>query len=198
VRAQFAECAVLALAAGAVGVGLGWLTLRILVRLRPGTLPTLDEVQLDATVLAFTFGIAVATALLFGIAPALQVATRKLGDAVRHGASGIVRGGAGPRLRKLLVAAQMALSVVLLVSAGLLVRSVIYLQAVDVGFDTQGLFTAQLTLPRGRYQESASRDVLLEQLFERLRSSPGIAAATQAMIAAQLRWLPVPTSRFAA
>ena len=87
--------------------------------------------------------------------------SRKLGDALRHGASGVVRGGSGPRLRKLLVAAQMAMSVVLLVSAGLLVRSVIYLQNVDVGFDTNNLFTAQLTLPRGRYQEAASRDVLV-------------------------------------
>jgi len=183
VRALFAECAVLAVAAGIAGVGLGWLTLRILMRLRPGSLETLDEVQLDATVLAFTFGVAVATAVLFGIAPALQLTTRKLGDALRHGASGVVRGGAGARLRKLLVAAQMALSVMLLVSAGLLVRSVIYLQNVDVRFDTQGLFTAQLTLPRGRYQEPASREVLFDQLFERLRSSPGIAAVTQAMIA---------------
>jgi putative ABC transport system permease protein len=183
VRALAAECAVLALAAGVVGVGLGWLTLRILVRLRPGNLETLDQVQLDATVLAFTFGVAAATALLFGIAPALQLTARKLGDALRHGASGVVRGGAGARLRKLFVASQMALSVVLLVTAGLLVRSVIYLQNVDVGFDTQGLFTAQLTLPGGRYQEPASRDVLLAQLFERLLASPGIAAVTQAMLA---------------
>jgi putative ABC transport system permease protein len=182
VRALLAECAVLAVAAGVVGLGLGWLTLRFLVWLRPGTLETLDEVQLDATVLVFTFGVAVATAMLFGIAPALQLTTRTLGDGLRHGASGIVRGGAGPRLRKLLVAAQMALSVVLLVSAGLLVRSVVYLQNVDVGFDTKGLFTAELTLPRGRYQEPASREGLLEQLLARLRSSPGIAAATQAIV----------------
>ena len=183
VRALLAECTVLAIAAGVVGVGFGWLTLRILVRLRPDTLSTLDEVQLDATVLAFTSGVAIVTAALFGVAPALQLATRKLGDALRHGASGVVRGGTGPRLRKLLVAAQMALSVVLLVSAGLFVRSVIYLQNVDVGFDTKGLFQAALELPRERYQEPASREALLEQLFERLRSSPGVAAVTQAMVA---------------
>ena len=78
-----------------------------------------------------------------------------------------MRGGSGPRLRKLLVAAQMAMSVVLLVSAGLLVRSFIHLQNVDVGFDTKNLFTAQLSLPRGRYQEAASREVFAEQLLER-------------------------------
>jgi putative ABC transport system permease protein len=183
VQTLFAECLVLALAAGAVGVALGWVTLRILVRLRPNSLSALAEVQIDTTVVAFTFGLSVATALLFGLAPALQLRSRKLADALRHGASGIVRGGSGPRLRKLLVVAQMAMSVVLLVSAGLLVRSVIYLQNVDLGFDTKNLFTAQLTMPRGRYQEGTSREVLLEQLFARLRSSPGVAAVTQALSA---------------
>ena len=181
VRALFAECLVLALAAGVVGVALGWIILRILVQLRP-SLAALAEVRLDSTVLAFTFGVSVATALLSGVAPALQLRSRKLGDALRHGASGVVRGGSGQRLRKLLVAAQMAISVVLLVTAGLLVRSVIYLQSVDVGFDTQGLFTAQLTMPRGRYQDVTSREVLSEQLIDRVRSSPGIAGVTQALL----------------
>ncbi|HJR69941.1 MAG TPA: ABC transporter permease, partial [Gammaproteobacteria bacterium] len=139
VRALFAECLVLALAAGAVGVALGWATLRILVRLRPNGLPALADVQIDTTVVAFTFGLSAATALLFGLAPALLLRSRKLADALRHGASGTIRGGSGPRLRKLLVVAQMAMSVVLLVSAGLLVRSVIHLQNVDLGFDTKNL-----------------------------------------------------------
>jgi putative ABC transport system permease protein len=182
VRALFAECLVLALAAGVVGIALGWATLRILVQLRPN-MTALAEVPIDPTAVAFTFGLSAATALLFGLAPALQLRSRKLADALRHGASGTVRGGGGQRARKLLVVAQMAMSVVLLVSAGLLVRSVIYLQNVDLGFDTNNLFTAQLTLPRGRYQEAASRDVLLEQLFERLRASPGVAAVTLASYA---------------
>jgi putative ABC transport system permease protein len=180
VRALFAECLVLALLAGVAGVTLGWATLRILVWLRPNSLSAVAEARIDTTVVAFTFGVSIATALLFGLAPALQLRSRKLGDALRHGASGVVRGGSGARLRKLLVAAQMAMSVVLLVSAGLLVRSFVHLQNVDVGFDARNLFTATLTLPRGRYQEIASREVLLEQLLERIRSSPGVAAATQA------------------
>src|SRR5262245_963611 len=96
---------------------------------------SLDTVQLDPTVLAFTFGVSVVTALLFGIAPALQLTSRRLGVALRSGASGVVRGGGGPRIRKLLVGGQMAMSVVLLVSAGLLVRSVINMQNVELGFD---------------------------------------------------------------
>ena len=183
VRALAAECLVLALAAGVTGIVVGWVTLRILVQLRPNTLSALAEVELDVTVLAFTFGVSALTAVLFGVGPALQLNSRKVGDALRHGASGVVRGGSAPRLRKLLVAAQMGMSVVLLVGAGLLVRSFIHLQNVDVGFDTQNLFTAQLTLPPGRYQEAASREALSEQLADRVRGSPGVAAVTESLLA---------------
>jgi putative ABC transport system permease protein len=182
VRALLVECLVLATMAGVVGAGLGWLALRVLVRVRPAALSQLNEVQLDGPVLAFTFGVSLVTALLFGLAPALQLTSRKLGDALRHGASGVVRGGGGARARKVLVAAQMALSVVLLVSAGLLVRSVINLQQIEVGFDTDKLFTARLSLPRGRYQEPASRDALAEQILERTRALPNITGVTQAFV----------------
>ncbi len=182
VRALLAECLVLALAAGAVGVAFGWLTMRIVGQLRPGMFTSLDGVQLDPAVLAFTFGVSVITALVFGAAPALQLASPKLAGALRHAGSGVVRGG-GASVRKLLVAAQMALSVILLVNAGLLVRSVIYLQNVDVGFDTQNLFTAQLSLPRARYQAPASRDAVAAELLERLGFAASVAAVTQASLA---------------
>jgi putative ABC transport system permease protein len=183
VRAQLVECFVLAFAAGAVGLAIGWLTLRLLLRMRPEGLVALENVRLDPTVLTFTFGASVLTALLFGVAPAFQAASARLADALRHGASGVVRANAGARWRKLLVAAQMALSVILLVSAGLLVRSVIYLQHVDVGFDTHNLFSVQLSLPRARYETPVSRDQLSEQLLERIGSMPGVAGATQAFVA---------------
>jgi predicted permease len=109
----------------------------------------------------------------------LQVASGKFANVLRHGASGVVRSGSGARLRKLLVVAQMALSVVLLVSAGLLIRSVIYLQTADLGFDADKVLTAQLALPRGRYQEAASRDTLSEQLYERVRTLPGVDSVSQ-------------------
>jgi putative ABC transport system permease protein len=181
VRALLVECLLLAGLAGAAGIGVGWLALRVLVRLGPSML-RLGEVELGGAVLAFTFGVSIATALLFGLAPALQLTSRKLGDALRHGASGVVRGGSGARVRKLFVAAQMALSVVLLVTAGLLVRSVVTLQRVDVGFDTDRLFTAQLALPRARYREPASRDVLAEQVLEAVRPLPIFAGVTQAYV----------------
>jgi putative ABC transport system permease protein len=185
VRAQLVECLALALAAGVVGVLIGWLTLGVLTRLRPDSLRALDDVRLDPTVLAFTFGVSIVTALLFGVAPISQMASARFSAALRQGALGIVRGGVAPGLRRLLVAAQMALSVILLVIAGLLVRSVIHLQHVDVGFDTTNLFSVHLSLPRDRYQEPGSRDLLSEQLVERIRSLPAVAGATQSFVAPQ-------------
>jgi putative ABC transport system permease protein len=183
IRALLAECLVLALAAGVVGIFFGWLTLRVVAQLRPRTMIALSDVQLDPTVLAFTFGLSLVTALLFGAAPAWHLGSPKLGDALRHGASGVVRGGGGARVRKLLVVAQMALSVILLVGAGLLVRSFVHLQNVDVGYDTENLFTARLSLPRGRYSTPAAREALSQQLLERAASQPGVAAVTQVWLA---------------
>jgi predicted permease len=183
VRALFAQCLLLALMAGVAGIAVGWLTMRVLVRLRPDSLSQLDAVSLDSKVLGYTLAVTVTTAVLFGVAPALQLASRKVGGALRQGASGVVRGGAAPRLRKLLVGVQMALAVVVLVSAGLLLRSFIHLQRVDVGFDAANLFTAELRLPGGRYREAAALDLLSDQLRDRVRSSPGVAAVTQAVVA---------------
>ena len=179
VRARLAECLVLAAAAGTAGVGIGWLALRVLARLGPRDLAALDDVHVDPLVLAFALGVSAATVVVCGLAPALQVASANVGGALRHGASGVVR-GRGARVRKVLVAAQMAMSVVLLVGAGLFIRSVIYLQHIDVGFDTKNLFSVELSLPRSRYEQPASRDVVAEQLIERVRSLPGIASVTEA------------------
>jgi putative ABC transport system permease protein len=178
-----AECLVLALAAGVVGLAFGWLTLRVVMALRPSSLPALADLTLDPAVLAFTFGVSALTALLFGLAPAVQLRSSNVGDALRHGASGVVRRGTGARVRKWLVAVQMAISVVLLVSAGLVVRSVVHLQSVDVGFDTENLLTARLALPRAKYETATSREVLAEQLIERIDSLPGVAGVTQPYVA---------------
>ncbi|HEU4617274.1 MAG TPA: ABC transporter permease, partial [Gammaproteobacteria bacterium] len=126
VRQLLTECFVLALAAGVVGVALGWLMLRVIVPLRPRGLLDLSDIHLDPTVLAFTFGLSLVTAVVFGLVPALHVIPSTLGRALRHGGggSGVVRGG-GLRLRRLLVAGEMALCVILLVSAALLVRSIV-------------------------------------------------------------------------
>jgi predicted permease len=182
VRQLMTESLLLAVLGGAAGVGIGAAALHVLMRLQPGNLGALRGVGLDPLVLGFTLALSLATGLLFGLLPAVQQSAANLGQALRHGGSGLLRRG-GTRLRGALVAAEMAISVVLLVGAGLLVRSVVYLQHVDVGFDTRNVFAVQLALPRGQYQAPASRDLFAEQMLERIRRIPDVAAASQAFAA---------------
>jgi putative ABC transport system permease protein len=143
----------------------------------------LADVHLDPIVLAFALGASITTILLCGIWPASQLLSANVNAALRHGASGVVRSGSGARVRKLLVGVQMAISVVLLVGAGLLVRSVVQLEHIDVGFDTNNLFSVQLSLPRSHYEQPASRDAFSDQAIERLRAIPGVAGVTEAFMA---------------
>ncbi|HEX5419950.1 MAG TPA: ABC transporter permease, partial [Gammaproteobacteria bacterium] len=191
VRQLMIENLVLALAAGVAGAALGWGTLHVLMRLNPGNFSALRNVALDPfMLLAFTFALALATGLLFGLVPTLQLASTELGHALRHGGSGVVRGGGGARLRAALVAAEMAVSVILLVGAALLVRSVVYLHHVDVGFDTHNLFSVQLSRPRSRYQDAKDskasarlRYAFAQQVIDGTRRIPGVAAVTQVFYA---------------
>ena len=183
VRGLLADCIVLATTAGAAGLVVGWLALRGLVLLRPSNLDMLGDVPLDPTVLAFALATSAATIFLCGVWPASQLLSANIGAALRHGAAGVVRSGNGARVRKFLVGAQMAISVVLLVGAGLLVRSVVQLEHIDVGFDTTNLFSVQLSLPRSHYEQPASRDAFTEQAIERLRAIPGVGAVTEAFMA---------------
>jgi hypothetical protein len=172
VRALLAECLVLALAAGAVGIALGWATLRILVRLRPDSLGApLGEVRLDATVLAFTFGVCVATALVFGLAPAAQLVAqaRRCATAWRVGSRA---GGSGARLPAL-VAAQMT-RCRLLVSAG-------PLSCASSTFRTSCRLRRQNCLRRDAAGRMSRRRAAtcLPSSCSITCASPGIAAATQ-------------------
>jgi putative ABC transport system permease protein len=182
-RQLLAESLVLALAAGAAGLLVGTWALDALVRLRPESLAVLRDVRLDPFVLEFTFALSLVTGMLFGLVPAIQMTSSTLGHALRSAGSGIVRGGGGARFRGVLVAGEMALSVILLVSAGLLVRSVVHLQHVDTGFDAHNLFAVHMSLPRARYQTAANRELFAERMLDGIRRTPGVRAATQAYIA---------------
>lgn len=183
VRQLMTESLILALAGGVAGATLGWLILQVLVRLRPANMAALAGVHLDMRVFAFTFGLSLVTGLVFGLAPAWQLSATRLGRALRHGNLDPTPDRKRSRLRQWLVTSEMAIAVILLVSAGLLVRSVVHLQRLDVGFNTHNLFAVHLSLPRERYQKPTSRDVFTKELLDRIRSIPGVAAATPALTA---------------
>jgi putative ABC transport system permease protein len=172
-RQLLAESGLLALAGGALGLMLTTLALGLLRSLHPSNLPRLGEIDVDGRVLAFTALTCLITTLTFGLAPALQAARNEPHRTLQAGGrAGTTR--ARQRVRSLLILGEVALSVVLLVGAGLLVRSFIALQQVRPGFDAADVLTFQLALPATRYPNAAARRTFLRELERRLGELPGV------------------------
>ncbi|HJR62452.1 MAG TPA: ABC transporter permease [Gemmatimonadaceae bacterium] len=175
-RQLLTESVLLAVLGAALGVLLAWGGLRLLIGLAPADIPRLDEVHVDALVLGLGLVLAGATGMAFGLVPALNASRQNLSDSLREGARGTA-GHRGNRMRRVLVGAQVALVVVLLTGAGLLIRSFLELQRVELGFRPDNLLTARVSLPQARYPEPAQRLAFFETLIERLRAVPGVASA---------------------
>ena len=177
-RQLLAEGALIAAAGGALGLAGAMWAMAFLRALRPANLPRLGDIQVDATVLAFAVGLSLATVLVFALLPALRAAGVDPQAALQAG----VRGGGGRdrrRVREMLIVAEVALSVVLLVGAGLLLRSFLALQDVRPGFDARDVLTFQLALPASRYEDDESQLAFHRLLEERLRALPGVTSVAQ-------------------
>jgi predicted permease len=170
------ESLVLSLAGGVLGLLLAMWGMDALLALVGDGLPRAAEVRLDGRVVLFTAAISVLTGLLFGLVPALQASRADLHGAMREGTRG-TGGRASGRMRSVLVVSQVALALVLLVGAGLFLRSFMALQGVDAGFDPQGVLTARLSLPQERYGEASKRAAVMQDFLSRVRSVPGVEAA---------------------
>ena len=175
VRQLLTESLVLAALGGAAGLVLAWFGTDLLVRLAPDGTPRIEEVAVDGRVLAFTLTLATLAGLAFGLVPALRVAGADLHDFLRDGARGAV-GTAGARLRSALVVGQVAAALVLLLGAGLLVRSAQNLATADLGFDPAGVTSFRLTLLPDRYPEREQLATFAAGLEERLAAIPGVTS----------------------
>jgi predicted permease len=175
-RKAMTESVILSVAGGALGVLLARAGVEALVRAYPASLPRIGEVVVDPRVMLASFAVAVACGLLFGLAPMMHVRSDAMAENLKSG----LRGSSGTtrhRVRRALVMAEIALAVIVVVGAGLLLRTVHNLTAVDAGFDRSHLVTFSITLP------AASSDLLgraraFQGLLERLRAVPGVGAAT--------------------
>src|SRR5499426_1340772 len=175
-RQFLTEGLLLSLLGGALGVWLAEAGMDWLLKLIPVEIPRLAETSLDLSVLGFTLCLSLLTSLLFGLAPALQASRRDLREALQDGGRGSI--GARPqRLRRALVSAQIALAVMLLIGAGLLIRSYERLQRVNPGFNPERLLAAELNLPPTRYAQWRQVSGFYDQLLERVRQLPGVESA---------------------
>jgi putative ABC transport system permease protein len=170
-----AEAALLAAGGGAAGILFAWEGVDLLVRFAPATLPRVGEVRLDGAALLFAGGLMVATALLFGLAPALQLSRVAGGGGLRSGSGGAGEGRAGFSRGALLVA-EVALSLMLLTGAGLLARSFVRLTGIELGFDEKDVLRFSLSLPDARYPSPGDAVRYFSSLEEGLRSLPGVRA----------------------
>ncbi len=173
IRQLLTEHAVLGLAGAAVGVVLAAWGIEVLVAAAPPGVPRLDQSRVDATALAFAFGLAILSSLLFGLAPALRSTRASVTSTLKEGGRGTA-GTGRDRLRSALVAAEVALAVLLLVGAGLLIRSALALQRVPLGFEPGGLVTGQITLPEAGYREPARILAAFDRLTEAAEQIPGM------------------------
>ena len=174
-RQLLTEAVVLGVAGAALGLVIADVATRALVAAQPADIPRLEEVGVNGAVVAVTFAIALATSLAFGILPALQFSGNRLPSALRDSARGSASGG-GHRMRSALVVAEMALAVVLLIGAGLLIRSFIQLTRVDPGFRAEQALSFRVTLQSEKYKEDAATRIRVAEFEERLRALPGVTA----------------------
>src|SRR5687768_15367412 len=177
-RQMLVESLVLALVGAALGIGLAWAAIKVLVAIGPQNLPRLDQITLDPLVLGFSVLAAIASALLFGIVPAFRASRVDVADMLRAGGRSGALSGTGKWLRAGVVTAEVALAFVLLIGSGLMIRSFIALQRAEPGFDpsggvTFGLANVQEPTPEGR-------DALTRRIDERLAALPGVIGVTAA------------------
>ena len=174
VRQLLLETSVLALLGGAAGLLLAWWGVDLLRATSPANLPRLEEIRVNGLVVAFTFGIACLTSLIFGLIPALQASRPQIEQSLKEAARGSTGGARSHRLRSAFVVSQFALSLVLLVGAGLLIRSFAQLRAVQPGFEANGVVTFWQTLPKARYGEVDQQTQFFDKLLAKLTTLPGI------------------------
>lgn len=175
VRQLLTESLVLASVGGAIGIAIAMDAVPLLSQLVPSRLPIAAQPTVDARVVAFAIGLTALTGVAFGAAPILRVGTGRDLEALRDGArSG---GGRRERLRSAFVLAEIVASVVLLVSAGLLIRALLTIQAINPGFDAEGVLTMRAELPMPQYAKVGTREAFYGRVLQEVRALPGVRAA---------------------
>jgi putative ABC transport system permease protein len=178
VRQLLTESLILSFAGGAFGILLAHWGVKLIIAVSPDSIPRFREIGLDARVLLFTMGVSLLTGIIFGLAPALQASKPDLNETLKEAG----RGSTGRRhiMRSILVVSEVALTLVLLIGAGLMIRSFYHLQRVDPGFSADNLLTFNVSLPQKKYPEPQQRINFYQQLLQNLTALPGVQSVGMA------------------
>ena len=177
VRQMLTESLLLSLVGGMLGLLLAMWGVDLLVKASPAELPRISEVSLDSHVLVFTLLVTALTGIIFGLAPALQASRLNLNESLKEGGRTGMEGARHNRVRSLLVISEVALSLVLLIGAGLLIKSFWRLLQTDPGYDTKRVLALDVTLPRVKYPEPERQAAFFQQALQRISVLPGVEAA---------------------
>jgi putative ABC transport system permease protein len=177
IRQLLTESVLVSLAGGAIAVVLAIWGTSLLVALKPENLPRLREIGVDNRVLVFTLGVSLLTGLLFGLLPAWSASRSGVGEALKEGGRSSTAGGARQRLRSTFVVVELAVALVLLVGAGLLIKTFWKLRSVESGFNPDHLITMRIELPETRYKDVAPQTRFRTQILAGMNSLPGVHAA---------------------
>jgi putative ABC transport system permease protein len=176
IRQLLTEALALSFIGGLLGLLLARWGIDLLVALTPSDVPRLGEIRMHTAVFGWTFAVSLLAGVLFGLAPALQASKPDLNESLKESSGRSTGGVQRNRIRSLLVISEVALALVLLIGAGLMIKSFMRLQQVKPGFEPDGLLTMSLSLPRQKYNESQKANLFFDQLFERIKTVPGVEA----------------------
>jgi predicted permease len=176
-RQLLTESLVLAGISAAAGLALAATGARLLAWWNPASIPRVASVRLDTRVLLFTVAIALLTTVVFSLAPSLRLLRTDLTESMKEGGMNATTGGARQRFRNTLVVVEMALAVILLVGAGLMLRTLWSLQRIDLGFNPSGVLTMRVSLPESTYPKPEQVVAFYSQLAENVRALPGVMSA---------------------
>jgi putative ABC transport system permease protein len=177
-RQFMTESVLLSILGGVFGLIVARLGVQALVRAYPTSLPRTSDIAVDPAVLFFTFAVALASGVFFGLAPIMHTRVKGLITALKEGGDKGATGAARHHVRRALVMAEVALAVMVVIAAGLLVRTVYNLTSVDAGFNRSRLVTYSITLPRSTYPQAAARMQVYQNLIDRMRAVPGVQNAS--------------------
>ncbi|MEA2261167.1 MAG: hypothetical protein QOJ51_3992, partial [Acidobacteriaceae bacterium] len=177
IQQLLSESLILSLCGGALGLLAARFGIELLLKFFADKLPRMGEIGLDGPVLAFTFGLSIVTGILSGLLPALSMTKGDVSNALKQGLGRTDADSGSSNTRSALVAVEVALSVVLLIGAGLMIRSLWKLQTIDPGFDQRNVLTLAVMVPKHQFTEPTQESQFFDQVLQRVRSLPGVESA---------------------